>query len=91
MHGSSSIADPLLEESPCDNCLLVARCRDERLACDQFNTFFLRGGTGWRLAPRQPSREIFEKVFKPEKPVKTPKRQRKVTAAERSSMFMLRD
>lgn len=83
---SVNIDDPLLEPSPCDSCPLNTRCRDEQLACDQFQAFYLRGGTGWRLAPRQPSAEIYGKVFAPlvGRPRK-PGRRRKVTAAIESA------
>jgi hypothetical protein len=54
---------PLLDESPCDLCPHRARCRDEQLACEQLEVFTEFGGRRWRQVPREPSREIYGRIF----------------------------
>jgi hypothetical protein len=93
MQGLPNTADaargPQLEwipwESPCDNCPLVARCRDEKLACEQFQMFYKFGGTVWRRLPRDPTTRIYRRVFrsggKAVKPRKTARRARRKAVA----------
>jgi hypothetical protein len=66
-------------ESPCDACPLAARCRDEKLACEQFRLFYRRGGKRWKSEPREPSAQIYRRVFKPVngRPRKIPKTARR--------------
>jgi hypothetical protein len=48
---------------PCTECPNAARCA-EGLACQQFSMFIHFGGNErWRVAARQPSRQIFERLF----------------------------
>jgi hypothetical protein len=84
-------------ESPCDTCPLIAQCRDQQQACEQFKSFYERGGEKWKAEPRVPSMAIYRKVFKVEKPMKVPKarRRRRLAALDareqRLSLFMLKD
>jgi hypothetical protein len=49
---------------PCPACTHWERCRAGQ-ACEAFALFVKAGGTQrWRLAPRQPSRQIFVRVFR---------------------------
>jgi hypothetical protein len=105
MQGSLSTADPPLDsvswlscESPCDNCPLIAQCRDQHHACEQFRLFYKFGKTVWRRAPREPSAQIYRAVFRPVtgRPRKVPKtaRRAKVKRAPRVmsvKAFMLTD
>jgi hypothetical protein len=86
MSALPSIADPLLEESPCDLCPLVDPCRDEKLACDQFQSFYKFGGVKWKTELREPSQKIFAKIFTAPKA----RRPRKVTAAVESAQRAMR-
>lgn len=52
------------EESPCDLCPSTARCRARLEACDQFKSFVAFGGRRWRSAAREPSRELYAKIFR---------------------------
>jgi hypothetical protein len=67
------------EPAPCDACPLRARCASERLACAAFSLFV--SFRDWSAAPRQPTRERFDEVFAPEKPLRAvtiaPERKRK--------------
>jgi hypothetical protein len=78
-------------EAPCDVCPLRARCRAEKLACEQFNMFFRRGGTAWRHLPRDPTTRIYRSVFrsggKAVKPRKTARRARKIVVSERAAQL----
>jgi hypothetical protein len=81
-------------ESPCDNCPLTARCRDEKLACAQFRLFYRRGGKKWKTEPREPSARIYRLVFKkpvfgrPRKVPKTARRAKvKVKRAPRAAQL----
>jgi hypothetical protein len=52
--------DVLTCECPCDGCPSRLRCRDQRLACAQFSMFMAdEPAKRWRLAPRQPTRELY--------------------------------
>ncbi len=55
---------PMLDEPPCDLCPLAGECRAHRQACEQFKSFVMYGGRGWRTQSREPSVEIYHKVFK---------------------------
>ena len=49
---------------PCVQCPSASRCGPQRLACEQFASFSQWGGDiRWRAAPRQPSRQIFERLL----------------------------
>lgn len=52
------------EEAPCNGCAFAERCRDERLACDQF-ALYSSGSpqSRWSCAPRAPTRERFLVLF----------------------------
>jgi hypothetical protein len=56
--------NPDFDELPCDLCPLRARCRIERLACEAFEVYLAHGGRRWRSAAREPSAEIYARVFK---------------------------
>jgi hypothetical protein len=83
----------LLEESPCDACPNVGRCGEQSLACSQFAMFAKSGGLGWRQEAREPSAEIYRKIY----PVELSRRKPKKTVsaiderAQRLSDFMLSD
>jgi hypothetical protein len=78
-------------ESPCDTCPLIAQCRDQQQACEQFKSFYERGGEKWKTLPRVPSMAIYRKVFRPVKPNR-PRRLAALDAREqRLSLFMLKD
>jgi hypothetical protein len=52
-----------LAGGPCTHCPNTARCA-AGLACLPFSTFYLsRGKTLWREAPREPSRDIYKRLF----------------------------
>jgi len=55
---------PMLDEPPCDLCLLAAQCRAPSQACEQFKSFVMFGGRRWRTEPREPSAEIYAKVYR---------------------------
>jgi hypothetical protein len=51
---------------PCPNCPHAERCSAQGQACDQFALFVRFGGMErWRLASRQPTAEIFLRLFGP--------------------------
>lgn len=50
-------------ESPCDICSQKADCQEYELACRAFSYYVLRG-TFKEYTLRQPTREIFNKIFK---------------------------
>jgi hypothetical protein len=56
--------DPLLDEPPCALCPHIARCREGRLACEAFAVFAKYGGRRWRKEAREPSAEIYQRVFR---------------------------
>jgi hypothetical protein len=52
-----------LANGPCTHCPHTVRCA-AGLACLPFSTFYLsRGKTLWREAPREPSRDIYQRLF----------------------------
>ena len=55
-------ADWVFEESPCELCPHVARCRCG-LACAAFESFLQHGGRRWRTEPREPSADIYRRIF----------------------------
>lgn len=61
---------------PCVDCPQASRCAAELLACSDFALFCHRGKYA-ALAPRQPTRAIFEKLYPPERP---PRRRSRVTS-----------
>lgn len=54
------------QAEPCDGCRQFERCRAERICCDAFALFARLGSDHsserWRLAPRQPSVAILERL-----------------------------
>jgi hypothetical protein len=64
---------------PCDDCRHLKRCCSEPIACESA-ALFLTTGRFSALAPRQPSREIFERIHAPAPPEKS--------AAERERRLM---
>jgi hypothetical protein len=61
--------DPVLDEPPCALCPHIASCREGRLACQQFAVFAKYGGRRWRKEAREPSSDIYAKVFKDGPPI----------------------
>jgi hypothetical protein len=61
---ADSVTYCAFEESPCDACPIVRRCRESRLACGQFRSFVSYGGRRWRSHAREPSAAIYSKVFR---------------------------
>jgi hypothetical protein len=57
------ILEKIAEIGPCQGCAKSVRCTAERLACVAFGLFVRHGGARWKLAPRQPSRELFREIF----------------------------
>jgi hypothetical protein len=54
--------------SPCEGCRHAQRCKLETIACQAFILHKRgEGPTRWALAPRQPSRELFEQAMNPPK------------------------
>ena len=51
-----------LDPGPCRGCINAERCALNSLACMQFSMFANRSSR-WRFAPKQPTREIFARVF----------------------------
>jgi hypothetical protein len=67
--------DFLTAECPCDGCPNRLRCSDQRLACAQFSMFMAdEPAKRWRLAPRQPTREIYAATLGKPAPQKWRKR-----------------
>lgn len=66
--------DQPLEPSPCDGCTFNTSCRDQKLACHRFESFYRFGGKRWRQAPRVPSAEIYGRVFKDDATVGRPRK-----------------
>lgn len=66
------------EPGPCDDCRHVPTCA-AGAACEAFLTFLERPA-GWRIAPRQPRPELFERVrsrtglTRPQRPVREQQR-----------------
>ena len=54
----------VIDESPCELCANFARCRHRLEACEQFRSFVMYGGRRWRSEPREPSVEIYAKVYR---------------------------
>jgi hypothetical protein len=54
----------IIDPPPCECCELAARCRANSEACEQFHSFVVFGGRRWRTEPREPSTEIYGKIFK---------------------------
>jgi hypothetical protein len=54
----------VIDESPCELCTSAARCRLRLEACEQFKSFVMFGGRRWRSEPREPSAEIFAKIYR---------------------------
>jgi hypothetical protein len=52
------------EPAPCETCPLVARCKRRLEACGQFASFVSYGGRRWRSESREPSSEIFAKIYR---------------------------
>ncbi len=49
---------------PCPECPKASRCAAGGFACEQFALFTRFGGDKrWRVAPRQPSAEIYRRLF----------------------------
>ncbi len=80
---------PVLDESPCDLCPFVARCRDQRLACDQFETFYRFGGRRWRKESREPDAEIYLRVFRGDATAGRPRKPATNNRKVKISAFML--
>ena len=57
-------AEWVYDIGPCDCCPLASGCKKCSHACEQFLEFFRFGGRRWRSAAREPSVEIYHKVFK---------------------------
>jgi hypothetical protein len=55
---------PMIDELPCDTCPNIARCRKHSEACESFRDFVRYGGKRWRSAPREPSADIYQKLFR---------------------------
>jgi hypothetical protein len=56
------LGSEVFNESPCELCCHFVRCRRGE-ACGAYEHFLQNGGRGWRLLPREPSVEMFEKLF----------------------------
>jgi hypothetical protein len=56
--------DPVLDEPPWALCPHIARCREGRLACQQFAMFAKHGGRRWRKEAREPSAAIYALLFR---------------------------
>lgn len=52
------------DEPPCMLCPLVARCRANLEACEQFESFVRFGGRRWRKEGRIPSVEIYAEIYR---------------------------
>jgi hypothetical protein len=61
--GPDAIA-ALVGPAPCDDCPHRRQCGRARLACVAY-AMFVRGASArrWKVAPRQPSRWQFERLF----------------------------
>ena len=57
------ITDDVFDEPPCATCPHFARC-SLGLACQQFESFYSVGGRKYRTLPREPSAEIYRRLFK---------------------------
>ena len=53
----------MLERCPCEGCVKQIRCGLEELACKPF-AFFVNYGRTPEVDVREPTKEIFDKVFK---------------------------
>lgn len=59
----ASAPPALLGPAPCDNCANYTRCATRFLACQAFRYYVDR--RMWRTAPREPSKEIFARLYDP--------------------------
>ena len=65
--GATDIPGALFEDGPCDDCRHAPRCGRELLACDAFAVWVAgRGPRHWQTAPRQPTRERYAQVLRPQ-------------------------
>ena len=54
----------LNEPAPCDQCHQAARCGAGLLACGAFSLYVAwASNRRWRVATREPTRQIFDSIF----------------------------
>jgi hypothetical protein len=53
----------VFDESPCELCPLIARCSQGQ-ACAAFESFIRYGGRRWRTEAREPSVELYARIFR---------------------------
>jgi hypothetical protein len=59
---------PRVGPKPCDSCRHQRRCKEASIACHAFVLFMRHEGpTRWALAPRQPTRALFDQAMNPPK------------------------
>jgi hypothetical protein len=58
----------MLDESPCETCPHIAKCSVGGLACEAFALFVSHGGRRWRKEPREPSAEIYNRIYRGQAP-----------------------
>jgi hypothetical protein len=52
------------EPSPCEVCPRARECRQQLMACRQFQSFVSVGGRAWTSEPREPSPKIFALIYR---------------------------